>query len=146
MLLTSPAFRHHQPIPPRFTCDGENIVPELDIDEIPVEARSLVIIIDDPDSPMRTWLHWSVWNIDPTTKAIHEGHLPSGAREGMTSFGSVGYGGPCPGQGEHRYFFRLYALDNVLNLQSGANRHGLESTMRGHEIDQTELMGTYKRQ
>ena len=112
---------------------------------MPSNTKSLALIVDDPDSPSGNWLHWSVWNIDPKIKFIEEGKTPAGASEGVTDFRSVGYGGPCPGQGTHRYQFRLYALDVLLDLPSGAKRGELEAALEGHIIEQASLTGLYKR-
>src|SRR3989344_4823566 len=145
MTITSPSFAEGEFIPSKFTCDGENINPRLDIGGVPSQAQSLVLIVDDPDSPSGNWLHWSVWNIDPKIKFIEEGKMPPGASEGVTDFRSVGYGGPCPGQGTHRYQFTIYALDNVLDLPNGAKRDELEAAMAGYIIEQAKLVGIYKR-
>ena len=145
MKIMSPAFGNAAKIPQKYTCDGADVLPPLQISGVPSAAKSLAIIMDDPDSPSGTWLHWSVWNIGPGPREISEGKIPSGAIEGKTSFDSVGYGGPCPGRGEHRYFFRLYALDTMLDLPSGANRGELEAATQGHILDQAEFYGLYKR-
>ncbi len=145
MKITSPEFGEGEFIPSKFTCDGENINPRLDIAGVPSSAKSLALIVDDPDSPSGNWLHWSIWNISPKIKSIEEGKLPSGASEGVTDFRSVGYGGPCPGQGTHRYQFSLYALDTALDLPSGAKRGELEAAMSGHVIEQAKSVGVYKR-
>ena len=145
MQLTSPAFQNGGKIPSKYACDGENVNPRLDIVSVPDGAKSLVLIVDDPDSPSGNWLHWSVWNIDPKIKFIEEGKMPTGASEGVTDFRSVGYGGPCPGQGAHRYQFTIYALDNVLDLPTGAKRDELEAAMAGYIIEQAKLVGIYKR-
>jgi len=146
MTISTPAFKNGENIPSKYTCDGENVSPLLKISGVPTEAKSLVLIMDDPDSPSGTWLHWSVWNISPKTTEIPENSAPTGAIEGTTSFGKVGYGGPCPRSGEHRYFFRLYALDCELNLSAGAERSQLEHAMAGHVLTETELMGRFRRQ
>jgi Raf kinase inhibitor-like YbhB/YbcL family protein len=145
MKLTSDTFEHNAPIPPRYTCDGENIHPPLSIRGVPQEAKTLVLIVDDPDAPMGTWLHWTLWNIPAATVTIHEGEVPSGAFEGITSFGKPGYGGPCPPSGTHRYFFKLYALDASLSLESGAPLSELIKAMQGHILAKTELIGLYRR-
>jgi hypothetical protein len=146
MILESSAFANNTNIPSKFTCDGEDINPPLSIKEVPIEAKSLVLIMDDPDAPMGTWLHWTVWNIDPATSEIVENSIPPGAGEGATDFSRPGYGGPCPPGGTHRYFFKLYALDIELNLATGAKLKELEQAMAGHIIDQAELIGLYQRQ
>lgn len=146
MQLTSSAFNNGDPIPPQYTCDGIDINPPLEIKGVPKEAKSLVLIVDDPDAPSGTWVHWLVWNISPNNDSINEHFVPAGAVEGVTSFGKPGWGGPCPPGGMHRYYFHLFALDSVLTLPVGANRLELESAMDGHVIDEAELMGTYERE
>ncbi len=145
MKLISPAFNHNSAMPAKYTCDGENISPPLDIGEVSEDTRSLVLIMDDPDAPGGTWLHWTLWNITPTTRAIGEASVPEGAVEGTTSFGNTGYGGPCPPSGEHRYVFHAYALDTELSLAGGASQEELEGAMAGHIIAQAELIGLYRR-
>ena len=165
MILTSSAFEHNGMIPKKFTCDGSteltagggNINPELLIQNVPAEAKSLALILDDPDAPGGTFTHWTVWNIAASREAslapegrdpfvvIKEGSKPPGSVEGKTDFGRVGYGGPCPPSGTHRYFFKLYALDTLLNLPQGAPRRELEAAMEQHILAHTELMGTYER-
>lgn len=149
--LTSPDFSHGEPIPKRHTCEGENISPGLAWGGVPVETRSFALICDDPDAPRGTWLHWTLYNLPaeaielgPSVPANPE--LPSGARQGVTDFGKVGYGGPCPPPGKpHRYFFRLYALGAALNLPPGAQRSELEAAMKEHVLATGTLMGTYER-
>ena len=145
MIISTPAFKNGENIPSKYTCDGENINPPLEISGVPTGTKSLVLIMDDPDSPSGTWLHWSVWNISPQTTEIPENSVPAGAKEGLTSFGEIGYGGPCPHSGKHRYFFRLYALDSKLDLPQGASRTELEQAMAGHILAEAELMGLYER-
>src|SRR3989338_6389030 len=144
MKLISPAFKHNGAIPSEYTCDGEDISPELNIENVPENAKSLALIMDDPDAPAGTWVHWVVWNIPANTKVIPKGTSPKGVK-GKTNFGRLGYGGPCPPSGTHRYFFKLYALDTILNLKEGSSKKDLENAMQGHIIEKTELMGTYKR-
>ena len=141
MNLYSLAFGNNGFIPAKYTCDGENINPPLSISDVSQKARSLVLIMDDPDAPSGTWVHWTVWNIDPKTIEI----VPQNAIEGTTSFGKPGYGGPCPPSGTHRYFFKLYALDNTLQLSASSTKEDLEKAMEGHIIGQTDLVGLYKR-
>lgn len=105
MIIKSPDFKNNQRIPSRFTCDGKDINPTLVFEDIPKNSKSLVLIVDDPDAPMGTWVHWTLWNIPKDTKIIEENSKPKGAIEGITSFGKPGYGGPCPPNGVHRYFF-----------------------------------------
>ena len=144
MKLTSMAFENNKEMPSEYTCDGPNIAPELNIKDIPENAKSLALIMDDPDAPAGTWAHWVVWNIPPDTMTIKKGKEPKGT-QGTTSFGRRGYGGPCPPFGTHRYFFKLYALDKMLGLKEGSNKEDLEDAMDGHIIEKAELMGTYKR-
>ncbi|MBI5466490.1 MAG: YbhB/YbcL family Raf kinase inhibitor-like protein [Candidatus Kerfeldbacteria bacterium] len=146
MTITSSAFKPNESIPPRYTCDGENISPALEFFEVPENTQSLALIVDDPDAPAGTWTHWIVWNINPGIKQITEGATPLGATEGTTSFGKPGYGGPCPPSGQHRYVFKLYALDTVLDLKPSANVAALQSALSSHTIGQAQLMGRYRRQ
>jgi Raf kinase inhibitor-like YbhB/YbcL family protein len=134
----SSAFESNGTIPRKYTCNGQNINPPLEFEGIPEEADSLVLIMDDPDAPMKTFTHWIVWNIEPIAK-IEEDSIQG--VEGITDFRKIGYGGPCPPSGTHRYFFRVYALDRQLELKAGANRKELESEMIGHIIAEGELMG-----
>ena len=145
MKLSSGAFAHLQVIARTHTCDGGDSHPPLSISDVPEETKSLVLIVDDPDAPNGVWLHWLLWNIDPKTTTIQESSIPEGAVEGMTDFGRVGYGGPCPPSGTHRYFFRLFALDTALSLARGASRTELERAMEGHIVDSAELIGLYAR-
>jgi Raf kinase inhibitor-like YbhB/YbcL family protein len=145
MKLISPAFESGKKIPAKYTCDGDNINPPLQIKEVPKEAKSLVLIMDDPDAPSNTWIHWTVWNINPKTAEILENNVPQGAIEGITSFGDIGYGGPCPPSGTHRYFFKLFALDAYLELKPGASLQDLKSKMGNHILAKTELIRLYNR-
>jgi len=145
MKLTSPAFKHNGAIPSEYTCDGSDTSPELNIADVPKNAKSLVLVNDDPDAPVGTWDHWIVFNIPPTTKKIEEGSEPEGLG-GKNSWGRTGYGGPCPPSGVHRYFFKLYALDTMLNLKEGATKKDIEKAMQGHIIAKAELIGRYQRQ
>jgi Raf kinase inhibitor-like YbhB/YbcL family protein len=143
MEISSPLFGDKQPIPSKYTCDGENINPPLRIKDVPEEAKSLVLIMEDPDAPSGLFTHWLVWNLGPTTEIIAEGTLPPEAIEGETSFGEVGYGGPCPPDKQHRYIFRLYALDSTLDLAPGAKREELEAGIKMITIETAELTGLY---
>jgi len=145
MKLTSPVFENNQYIPSKYTCDGEDINPPLEISEVPENARSLVLIVDDPDAPAGDWVHWTVWNISPETTNIAENSVPAGAVQGMTDFGQAGWGGPCPPSGTHHYQFKLYALDTQLDLDSSTKKSDLEKAMQGHILDQAMLVGLYQR-
>jgi len=145
MKIESPQFSQNGRIPSKYTCDGEDINPPLKISDVPKSAKSLVLIVDDPDAPMGTWVHWTVWNISPETREIQENSVPEGAVEGITSFGKKGYGGPCPPSGTHRYFFKLYALDTLLNLDSSAEVKDIEQAIEGHILEKAELIGLYQR-
>lgn len=142
MQILSSAFEHNQQLPAKYTCKGENISPPLQFLEVPVEAKSLVLIVDDPDTPNGDFVHWIVFNIPITTTQIVENSTPAGI-EGVTGFGQNGYGGPCPPSATHRYFFRLYALDSMLDLPESADKQAVESTMQGHILDQAELIGLF---
>lgn len=145
MRLTSSAFENNSLIPAKYTCDGENISPPLSISGAPSEAKDLVLIVDDPDAPKSTWVHWTVWNIDPATDEIKEGSIPKDAREGLTSFDEVGYGGPCPPSGTHRYRFKLFALNEPIRFTTPVKLYELEAMMDGKIIDKAELIGLYGR-
>lgn len=147
MKIISRKFQNNENIPAKHTCDGENINPSLEVLEVPENAKSLVLIVDDPDATRGyTWLHWTVWNILPDTKEIAENSVPTGAVEGKTDFGKSGWGGPCPPTGRHRYFFKLFALDAILDLPQGASLDELQKAMEGHILDKAELVGLYSRQ
>ena len=141
--ISSPSFAHEELIPSRFTCDGENIGPPLDIDQIPKDARCLVLIIDDPDAPGGSFVHWLVWNI-PVKHHLPENEIHG--VEGLNDFGRQHYGGPCPPQGTHRYFFKMYALDSLLDLPRNTRREQLESAMNDHILAFGEVVGLYSRQ
>lgn len=146
MKITSSAFEHNSSIPSKYTCDGENINPGFQIEDAPENAKSLVLIVDDPDATRSsTWLHWTVWNINPQTKEIAENSAPIGAVEGNTDFEKPGWGGPCPPSKTHRYFFKLFALDAVLDLPAAASLSELQKAMEGHILSQAELIGLYSR-
>lgn len=145
MNIASPAFENGASIPLKYTCDGKNVNPPLVFQDVPKEAVSLVLIMDDPDSPSGTWNHWTAWNMSPARTAIAEGETGEWV-EGTTTFGNIGYGGPCPGSGTHRYFFKLYALDTTLSLPKGSVLGDLVSVMEGHIIAKAELMGKFEKQ
>jgi Raf kinase inhibitor-like YbhB/YbcL family protein len=143
--IISPAFKHNEFIPKKYTCDGEDINPPFRIEDIPSKAKSLSFIVDDPDAPAGTWVHWVVWNINPDTREIKENSVPKGAQQGLNDFRKNDYGGPCPPSGTHRYFFKLYALDTMFNLGSKAKKSDLEEAMKGHILEKAELVGLYRR-
>lgn len=146
MKIESPAFSHNQNIPPKYTCDGENINPPLKISNIQQGVKSIVLIVDDPDAPMGTWVHWTLWNISPDVTEIVENSVPKGAVEGTTSYDKPGYGGPCPPSGTHRYLFKLYALDTELDLPINTDKDALEQAIQGHLVDSTEFIGLYSKE
>jgi Raf kinase inhibitor-like YbhB/YbcL family protein len=143
--LESSAFDHAQAIPARYTCDGQDLSPPLRWANVPDEARSLALLVDDPDAPRGVFTHWVAWGLDPGAGGLGEGDGAPG--EGRNDFGRVGYRGPCPppGHGRHRYVFRLYALDHELELPSGAGKVDLEQAIAGHVLTTAELVGTYER-
>lgn len=143
MQLTSPAFENDGPIPKEYTCQGKNVNPPLAISEVPAEAKSLVLVMTDPDAPRGTFIHWTVWNIPTDTTAIAEDSVPAGAVEGATSKGKPGYLGPCPPDGEHRYRFILIALDTTLDLPPTTTDDQLQAAGSGHVVERTELVGRY---
>ncbi len=143
MKITSPAFQEGGDIPAKFSREAGNINPALRISGTPSNAKSLVLIIDDPDVPAGLFTHWLVWNIDPKTTEIAEHNVPSGAMQGTNDFPGAGYGGPQPPSGSHRYYFKIFALDQPLNLTAGAKRKELDQAMSGHVIAQGQLMGRY---
>lgn len=146
MKISTKAFSPTRPIPERFTADGKSVNPPLAISGVPREAKSLVLIVDDPDAPMGTWNHWLVWNIQPDSTKIEEDSVPRGAVVGRNDAGSSKYFGPSPPRGTHRYFFRLYALDILLDLPAGSDRRTLDDAMKGHIIARAELLGRYGRE
>ena len=144
MKITSSAFQQGGNIPSKFTCDGANTSPALQISGILAEAKTLVLIVDDPDAPSGLFTHWMAWNISPQTSTVAEGSTPKGVH-GTNDFGKSGYGGPCPPSGMHRYYFKIFALDRELDLPAGAKRGQLDAAMKGHVVAQGELMGRYAR-
>ncbi|MEM3404082.1 MAG: YbhB/YbcL family Raf kinase inhibitor-like protein [Nitrososphaeria archaeon] len=142
LIVSSPAFENGKFIPRKYTCDGDDVNPPLEIKNIPKETKSLALIVDDPDAPKGTWEHWTVWNIPPTEK-IQEDTVPG--VEGLNDFNRHSYGGPCPPFGTHRYFFKVYALDTLINLSSNARKKDLEKAMEGHVLSKGELIGLYRR-
>ena len=147
MKLTSPAFDHQGTIPAVYTCDGDDISPCLRWDDVPPETQSFVLICDDPDAPMGTWDHWVLYNLPSGCGGLAEAiqDLPSGTLIGENSWGKCEWGGPCPPDRKHRYFFKLYALDQALDLKAGATKDVVLKAMAGHILAQAELMGRYAR-
>jgi len=141
--ISSPDFSDGGNIPARFTCTGENVNPSLQISGVPAVAKSLVIIVDDPDAPTGTWTHWLLWNLKPDLKEIPVNSVPAGTAQGVNDFHKNNYSGPCPPSGTHRYFFRVYALDMVLELPASANRKALDKAISGHVLAHSEWMGKY---
>ena len=144
MKIASSAFQEAASIPSKFTCDGPDASPPLRISDVPSGAKSLVLIVDDPDAPGGLFTHWIVWNIPPQTVSIAEGSSPK-AVQGTNDFGKSGYRGPCPPAGTHRYYFRIFALDRELDLPFGARRAQIDDAIKGHVIAQGDLMGRYSR-
>jgi hypothetical protein len=151
MQLTSTAFKEGESIPAKYTCDGTNVSPPLQWSGVPATAKCLVLIADDPDAPMGTWVHWVVYDLPASASQLPEDvpkgeDVPSGGKQGISGFRKLGYGGPCPPPGNpHRYFFKLYALDAPLGLKPGVTKQEVESAMDKHVLAQGQLMGTYKR-
>ena len=148
--LTSTAFEHGEPIPTIYSCDGDDLSPALAWSGLPEGAVSLALIMDDPDAPVGTWVHWILYNIPAAGLGLEEGivpeaELPDGSLHGKNSWSRLGYGGPCPPDGTHRYFFKLYALDKMLELDSGATKEALLQAMGDHVLAEAELMGTFTR-
>jgi Raf kinase inhibitor-like YbhB/YbcL family protein len=148
MILTSPSFENDVPIPKKFTCDGGGINPELQVQNVPENAKSLALVVHDPDAPIAGgFTHWVVWNINPKTTLIKEESVPPGAVEGLNGARKAGYAAPCPppGHGMHHYHFKLYALDVTFDLPNTTVASGLTAAMTGHILAEAELMGMYER-
>jgi len=151
MRLTSPAFQPDQEIPRKFTCDAEDLSPQLRWENAPAATKAFALIVDDPDAPGGTWVHWVIYDLPAATKELPQGAaktetLINGAKQGVNDFGAVGYGGPCPPPGSaHRYFFKLYALDAVTMLPPRATKQKLLAAMKGHVLASAELVGRYRR-
>ena len=145
LTITSPAFKDGDPIPEKHTHEGRDLSPELNIEGTPIHVLSLAVIVDDPDAPLGDFVHWVAWNLDPDLTTIKEGMKPE--KEGLNDFGDVGYKGPYPPEGRpHRYFFKVFALDKILNLPDKALKADLLKAMEGHILAQGELVGTYERE
>jgi Raf kinase inhibitor-like YbhB/YbcL family protein len=143
LTVKSPVFEANKPIPKKYTCKGESINPPLSIDGVPKEAKSLALLMDDPDAPMGTFDHWVVWNIPASTKSIGEKTVPG--TEGLNGMRKKGYTGPCPPSGTHRYFFKVYALDTELKLADKTTKREVEAAMQGHILAKGELIGLYSK-
>ena len=153
LVITSPAFTHNGEMAIKYTCEDDDVSPALRWSGVPASARSLALIVDDPDAPdpaapRRVYVHWVVYDMTPTSTGLPEGvkavEQPNGGRQGMNDGGNVGYMGPCPPIGRHRYFFKLYALDAMLGELGAATKAQVEAAMRGHILEQAELVGTYQ--
>jgi Raf kinase inhibitor-like YbhB/YbcL family protein len=161
--VTSSAFEEGGLIPPRYTCDGADVSPPLQWEPVPEGTKSMqwepvpegtksiALVSDDPDAPVGTWVHWVLFDLPPETRQLAENiptdkTLPNGARQGTNDFRKIGYGGPCPPGGTHRYFFKIYALDSFIDLPPGATKQEMLKAMEGHILGQGQLMGKYKRQ
>lgn len=155
LTITSSAFSHNGSIPTQYTCEGKDISPDLGWDDIPANAKSLVLIVDDPDAPdpaapKLTWVHWVLYNIPANATGLPEAvsakALPAGTKEGLNDWKRTGYGGPCPPIGRHRYFHKLYALDVMLPDLGRPTKADIEKQMKGHVLAETQLIGTYQKQ
>jgi len=150
MKITSSGFENEGMIPDKYTCDGENISPPLEWNNPPDDTKSFALICDDPDAPMGTWVHWVVYDIPASISKLQENTPPekrlvNGGKQGTNDFHKIGYGGPCPPSGVHRYFFKLYALDDYVDLEPGATKEQLLRAMKGHILLEEKLMGKYNR-
>jgi len=145
MKIASPAFDHNAFIPAKYGCDGVNVNPPLEISEVPANTQSLALVVDDPDAPRGTFIHWILWNIGPETREISENSVPKDATQGTTSYGEPGYRGPCPPSGIHHYHFTLIALDSKLQLDARSDKVKLEAAMKPHVIARAELIGLFRR-
>ncbi|MEN6576984.1 MAG: YbhB/YbcL family Raf kinase inhibitor-like protein [Phycisphaerales bacterium] len=148
--VSSSAFQEGGMIPAKYTCDGNDLSVPLKWVGAPEGTKSIALISDDPDAPVGTWVHWVMWNIPPAVCELAEGvpprpQLPDGSRQGVSDFGRPGYGGPCPPSGTHRYYFKVYALDTMLDLPNNARKHDMVKAMRGHILAEGQLMGKYSR-
>lgn len=141
--ISSTAFKNEADVPSKYTCDGEDINPPLRISGMPEGAKTMVLIVDDPDAPVGVWDHWIVWNIPADTTSIPEDSVPG--VQGINSWGRNDWGGPCPPSGTHRYIFKLYALDVELDIEAESDKTDLETAMEGHVLEQAELIGKYSR-
>jgi len=150
MKLTSTAFSEGGMIPAQYTCNGPDVSPPLNWEDVPEETKSMALIADDPDAPVGTWVHWVLYNLPADTHELQEDLpktkvLPNGAMQGTNDFRKIGYNGPCPPGGTHRYFFKLYALDEMVDLNPGARKKDLLDAMKGHILAECQLMGKFSR-
>lgn len=150
MEIKSSAFKNEEMIPKQYTCDGRDISPPLQWSGAPAETKSFALICDDPDAPMGTWVHWVIFDIPAAVSGLSENvspqeEVPGAGKNGKNSWQRLGYGGPCPPSGTHRYYFKLYALDAMLNLRPGTTKEGLLKAMKGHVLSEAQVMGKYKR-
>jgi Raf kinase inhibitor-like protein, YbhB/YbcL family len=141
--ISSPAFSPGAEIPAKYTCNGQSLSPELRISDAPPAAKSIALVVEDPDAPSGLFTHWLVWNISPQTAKFAENGAPADALQGTNDFSKRGYGAPCPPSGTHRYIFKVFALDQPLELKAGARRTQFDSAIKGHVIAQAELVGRY---
>jgi Raf kinase inhibitor-like YbhB/YbcL family protein len=146
MKITSSAFADKGKIPSKYTCDGEDVNPPLAFEDVPEEAQSLALLVEDPDSVGKTWLHWAVFNINPATKYVNEDSVPGHGSEVVTDFGNTSYGGPCPANGIHRYNFKLFALADELDITEDATLDEIYSLMDGNIIEKAEISALYSRE
>jgi Raf kinase inhibitor-like YbhB/YbcL family protein len=150
LVITSAAFEEGGFIPQKYTCDSSNVSPPLQWSGVPGDSKSIALICDDPDAPMGTWVHWVIYNIPPDINSLPENvpadkTLETGAMQGTNDFRKIGYGGPCPPGGTHSYFFKIYALDKLLELNPGLTKNDLLNAMGGHILEEAKLMGKYSR-
>lgn len=146
MKISSPAFTDNGKMPLKYTCDGADVNPPLAFEDVPEEAQSLTLLVEDPDSVGKTWLHWAVFNINPATKYVNEDSVPGHGSEGVTDFGNTSYGGPCPANGIHRYNFKLFALAEKLDITEDATLDEIYDLMEGNIIEKAEITGLYSRE
>lgn len=145
MQVTSTAFQHNEPIPAKYSCEGANVNPPLTFSEVPKKAKSLVLLVEDPDAPNGTFTHWVLYDMPPTILQILENETPEIGKQGLSDFGEAVYGGPCPPSGQHRYFFKLFALNTMLNLAEGVRAQEVYDAMEGKVIGSAELVGLYEK-
>ncbi|HYG41055.1 MAG TPA: YbhB/YbcL family Raf kinase inhibitor-like protein [Cytophagales bacterium] len=143
MEITSPAFKNGEKVPKQFTCEGININPSLKFSNVPAEAKSLVLLVEDPDADAKPWVHWLVYNIPPQCGGFEEDSIPKGAIQGICNGGTYGYEGPCPPDRLHNYMFKLYAIDKILDVPESADRKAILKEIEGHVVDEALLVGTY---